>query len=95
MNAPLRIVLFREAQQWLAQGLELDVGVQAENLKDLALRLAIALDAESDAGRLDALPPAPKYFQDLWPLRAGPYAPDGWEDLCTSFTGRTQMALVA
>lgn len=74
----LRIVLFRENRFWLAQGLEHDIGVQAENLKDLVLRLDLALALEAEA--LADLPPAPKYFQDLWPLKAGSFVPDspGW-----------------
>lgn len=71
--APLRIVLFREGPVWLAQALEHDLGVQAENLKDLMMRLGIALD---DAGEGLALrPPAPVYFEHLWPLAAGRFDP--------------------
>lgn len=67
--SPLRIVIFRENRFWLAQGLEYDFGIQAEDLRDLLCRLAIALEAEGPA--LMQLAPAPKYFQDLWPLKAG------------------------
>lgn len=66
---PLRVVLFRENRFWLAQGLEHDFGVQAEDLRDLLCRLGVALEAEGAA--LEQQPPAPKYFQDLWPLKAG------------------------
>jgi hypothetical protein len=74
-GAPLRIVLFREGSVWLAQGLEHDLGVQAENLKDLMLRLEIALDLAGED--LAGEPEAPVYFQHLWPLGAGRFEPDG------------------
>jgi hypothetical protein len=76
MDSPidLRIVIFREGDFWLAQGLEHDLGVQAENLKDLMMRLAFLLAA--DPGGVAALPAAPVYFQHLWPHRAGAFAPD-------------------
>lgn len=70
----LRVVLFREGRYWLAQGLEHDVGVQGEDLKDTLVRLEIALECE--AGLLFDLPPAPAYFQHLWPNKAGLFAPD-------------------
>lgn len=73
-TAKLRIVVFREGRFWLAQGLEHDIGVQAEDLKDLVARLDLALELEAPA--LAGLPPAPKYFQDLWPLKAGDFIPD-------------------
>jgi hypothetical protein len=68
----LRVVLFREGPYWLAQGLERDVGAQAGNLRDLIARFELVLGMEDG---LDSLPPAPKYFQDLWPRRAGGFVP--------------------
>jgi hypothetical protein len=71
----LRIVIFREADAWLAHGLEHDVGVQAENLKDLIARLGLVLGDAELLADVQALPPSPKYFQDLWRLRAGDFEP--------------------
>lgn len=71
----LRFAILREGRFWIAQGLEHDIGVQGENLRDLLERLCIALDLEGDI--LGDLPPAPKYFQDLWPLKAGVLQADG------------------
>lgn len=70
----LRVVLFREGRFWLAQGLEHDIGVQGEDLNDVMVRLELAL--EQDAGILTDLPPAPLYFQHLWPRKAGTFIPD-------------------
>ncbi|MBT0670015.1 hypothetical protein HT136_16745 [Novosphingobium profundi] len=69
--APLRVVLLREADMWLAQGLEHDVGAQGEHLKDVLARLALALEAQD----WRALGPAPAYFHVLWACRAGDYQP--------------------
>lgn len=70
----LRVVLFREGPFWLAQGLEHDIGVQGEDLGDIIIRLELAL--EQEAAALSSLPPAPPYFQHLWPRRAGLFVPD-------------------
>lgn len=71
---PLRVVLFREGPVWLAQALEHDLGVQADNLKDLMLRLEVALDLAGEG--LVERPEAPAYFQHLWPLGAGRFEPE-------------------
>lgn len=72
----LRVVIFREGDFWLAQGLEHDVGVQAEHLRDLMARWELMLDDEIKAGSLTALPPALFYFEALWPHRAGEFIPE-------------------
>lgn len=69
----LRVVIFREADQWLAQGLERDIAVQADDLSDLVRRLTLAVEAHAQG--LATLDPAPKYFQDLWPTRGGDLHP--------------------
>ncbi len=66
------MVIFREGPCWLAQGLEHDVGAQAGNLRDLVARFELVLGMEDG---LEGLPPAPKYFQDLWPRQAGAFLP--------------------
>lgn len=73
MRPEMRAVIFREDQYWLAQILEHDLGVQADNLKDLVTRLSVALEAEAPS--MARLAPAPKYFQDLWGRRAGDFYP--------------------
>ena len=71
----LRVVVFREADAWLAQGLEHDVGVQGENLRDLIARFELLLTSPELEPAWRRLGPAPKYFQDLWTSRAGDYLP--------------------
>ena len=72
----LRVVIFREGDFWLAQGLEHDVGVQAEHLRDLMARWEIMMADEMKDGGLAALPPALFYFEALWPHRAGDFTPE-------------------
>lgn len=84
----LRIVVFRENRFWLAQGLEHDLGAQADDLRDLLCRLAMLL--EQEAAALAALPPAPRYFQDLWPLKAGMLVSEG-----TPFAPGIELGMVA
>ncbi len=74
-DVELRVVIFREGDFWLAQGLEHDLGVQAEHLKDLIARWDLAVAQEAAQGDLSALPPALPYFQHLWPHRAGAFQP--------------------
>lgn len=71
-----RFVLFREGAFWLAQGLDHDIGVQADNLKALMSRLAVLLAAELVDSHLLHLQPSPQYFRDLWILRAGNFIPE-------------------
>ena len=58
-----RVVVFREADQWVAQCLERDVCVQAMDLDTLSSRLDVALNLEED---LESVPPAPEYFFRQW-----------------------------
>lgn len=74
-EAMLRVVIFREGDFWLAQGLEHDVGVQAEHLRDLIARWDLMIADEMKDDGLRALPPALPYFEALWPHRAGDYIP--------------------
>jgi hypothetical protein len=85
----LRVVVFREGRCWLAQGLEHDLGVQAGNLRDLVTRFELLVTIE-DA--LHRLPPAPKYFQDLWERQAGAFLPRG---SLGSATARIEWGMVA
>ncbi len=71
---PLRVVLLREHHFWIAQALEHDIGAQGEDVKDVLSRFALAFESEGDA--ITTLPPAPPYFQALWPLKAGIFHPE-------------------
>jgi hypothetical protein len=68
----LRVVVFREEDLYVAQCLEHDISVQAQDLNalmdrlDLALEAECALSAERSGGTLEHIAPAPNYFHALW-----------------------------
>ncbi len=78
MTDKIRVILFKEADQWLAQGLERDICVQAATLDDLYSRfdLTVRLE-EEEAGGLERIGPAPSFFFDLWNKKAGLFNPAG------------------
>jgi hypothetical protein len=65
-TSQIRIIAFREGDQWVAQCLEHDVCVQANDLKTLHARMDVALIVE-DIGEL---PPAPERFFQLLEKRS-------------------------
>jgi hypothetical protein len=71
----LSVVVFREGPFWLAQVLEKDICVQGDDLVDTLRRLSLMLRLEVEEDDFDALPPAPAYFQVLWPARSGLLTP--------------------
>jgi len=44
----IRFVVFKECDQWVAQGLEVDICVQAPDLDTLDARLDVAIDVERE-----------------------------------------------
>lgn len=73
----IRVVVVREGDLWVAQCLEYDICVQADDLKDISGRLDVALRLESEVreGDLSQIGHAPQYFQDLWEQCPGTYKP--------------------
>jgi len=77
----LRVVVFREGDQWVAQCLEHDIGAQAEDLDTLQQRLASAVMLElQESLKRSAVPfagiePAPARFHELWDRQTGTYHP--------------------
>lgn len=59
----LRVVVFQEAELWVAQCLDHDVCVQGPDLDTVRSRMHIALKAEP---ALTNLPKAPEHFFKLW-----------------------------
>ena len=59
----VRIITFKEGENWIAQCLEHDVCVQASDLDTLRSRMEVALQAEAP---LENLSKAPDHFFDLW-----------------------------
>jgi hypothetical protein len=78
---PIRVLLLKEGERWVAQCLEYDIGAQARDLDQLRKRLLVALQAERDEGLRWHRKPfagiglAPQHFRDLWLRRAGEFKP--------------------
>lgn len=77
----LRAVIFREDDHWVAQCLEFDIGVQAEDLDTLRTRLRMALMAEQDAREgtdenpFPGIEQSPQHFHEMWDKSAGELTP--------------------
>ena len=77
----LRVVVYREGDCWVAQGLELDIGTQAKSLDDLLTQFELTVKAELKLS-LDqhgepfaGIDPAPQYYHEMWEGRPGGYKP--------------------
>lgn len=81
VESDLRVLVFKEEDKFVAQCLEYDVAVQADDMNDLIDRLTLTLEAEfamcsAESKRLcDCLPPAPNYYHGLWDKRSAMLTP--------------------
>lgn len=96
----VRVVIFKECDSWVAQCLEYDIGVQADDIDSLRRRFEMAMNAElqecMERGALmrDAIAPAPAEFVAMWERRSGRFEPE----VVTRFNGRSltpEFGLVA
>lgn len=77
----IRVIAFREGEQWVAQCLEYDIGTQAADLTELQKRLALAVDAERNesiarnGNAFEGIDPAPRRFHEMWEKAAGNFKP--------------------
>lgn len=72
----IRVIIFYDENQWVAQGLERDICVQANRIDDLYGRFEVAVRLEcEEEGGLDRIEPAPEYFQNLWENKSGGFTP--------------------
>jgi hypothetical protein len=72
----MRVIVFKDDGQWVAQCLEHDIGAQGPDVDTLMTRLEVVLNAECKAS-LDkgeepfkGIDPAPARFQQMWERRA-------------------------
>ena len=77
---PIRVLLSKEGEHWVAQCLEYDIGAQARDLDQLRKRLVVAIQAEREGSLRHGKPfagigPAPRHYYDLWLRRAGEFKP--------------------
>jgi len=77
----IRVILFRDGDQWVAQCLEYDIGAQAGSLPELHERLLVTLEIEKaisieKLGKPFAgIPEAPAEFFKRWEQQSGRYDP--------------------
>lgn len=75
----IRVIVFKDSDQWVAQCLEYDIAAQAGDLDTLRSRLLVAIDAEALASeeivgeRFKGIPEAPKHFHRMWERKASSF----------------------
>jgi hypothetical protein len=77
MQGQLRVVLFREGEKWIAQGLEHDICAQGKDLDEVLLRFrrTVHIENEENDGSLSHIGEAPRHFFKMWE-RSGKYYPE-------------------
>lgn len=71
----IRVIVFKEDGQWVAQCLEFDISAQADDLDTLSERLVVTLKAEiresleRHGKPFAGIDPAPKRFHMMWDRR--------------------------
>jgi hypothetical protein len=94
----LRVVVFAEGNQWIAQALEHDICAQGPDLNTVQERLLDTIDAEvsmaTAAGEVPflSISPAPEHFFRMWDERSKFSAP---VNLTGNNDGRVELALCA
>ena len=77
----IRAIVFKDGDAWVAQCLEYDIGAQAatveelDELLDLTIRAELQASIEVNGEPFKGIPPAPKFFFDMWGNQAGTYEP--------------------
>jgi hypothetical protein len=72
----IRVIVFQDADYWVAQCLEYDIGAQADDVDTLMARLEVALKAEFNESMerhgkaFEGIEAAPQRFQSMWERRA-------------------------
>ena len=73
----LRVVIFQDGTQWIAQALERDLCTRGPDLEKVKSRLETLVSLERDYSKahnktpFDGIEPAPKFFHELWDKRSG------------------------
>jgi hypothetical protein len=86
----LRVIVYRDADLYIAQGLEVDIATQAKDIPSLLARLDLTIEAECAMSKerggapFDGIGAAPNYFHGLWEnavRRAEAFAFPDWPSL--------------
>jgi hypothetical protein len=68
----LRVVVYRDGDLYMAQGLEVDIATQSKDIPSLLVRLDLTIEAECAMSKerggepFSGIGPAPNYFHGLW-----------------------------
>lgn len=101
MSDTIRVIIFKDCDQWAAQCLEYDIGAQAADLDTLQLRLSVVLDMEAaeSVGRegmpFDGIEPAPERFHTMWEHRSRSFSSGSDISLRGSAPVRVDMGIAA
>ncbi len=83
---PIRVLVFQEAEQYVAQCLEHDITVQAPTIQKLRARLKLAMELEAEEciarGKepFECIGPAPEYYHKQWREAPEKLSPDVVKD---------------
>lgn len=66
----LRVIVFKEGDVWIAQGLEIDVSAQGPDLKAVKERFLVTLRSEFEHGDPGDIGPGPDEFFRMWATRS-------------------------
>lgn len=72
----LRVIVYRDGDLYIAQGLEVDIATQAKDIPSLLVRLDLTIEAECAMSKERGGAPfagigaAPNYFHGLWKTRS-------------------------
>lgn len=76
MSKSIRVIVFKEGDVWIGQGLEHDICVQASTMSDVYGLFDVAVRLESkEEGGLDRIEPAPSHFESLWKNKSAGLTP--------------------
>lgn len=76
-DVTMRVVVFKDGDLWIAQGLERDICARGSDLRDVQERFKMLMELETDFSLqqkkqpLEGIEPAPKHFHDMWEQRSG------------------------
>ena len=64
----MRVIIFKEGDVWLAQGLEHDICARGNSLAEVKVMFNLTVKAEQEErnGDLSDIEAAPEYFHKLW-----------------------------
>jgi len=71
----LRVVVYQEDEQWIAQCVDYDIGAQGTSFDDMSVKFALTLraDFEESMSRhgeaFSGIDPAPAHFEKMWESR--------------------------